>query len=46
MKANIALEKSITDNKYYLVINDSFYIDITEEMFFELAKFLNIEVEE
>lgn len=46
MKANIALEKGITSNKYYLVINDSFYIPINEEIFFETAKFLNIEVVE
>lgn len=46
MKANIALEKSITSNKYYLVINGYFYIQISKNAFFETAKFLNIEVEE
>ena len=46
MKANIALEKSITDDAYYLVINDIYYKTITEEEFYELTKFLNIQLKE
>lgn len=40
MKANISLEKSTTNNKYYLVINDRFYIEIKRKCFYELAAFL------
>ena len=40
MNANISYEISLKDNKYYLVINDSFYINIEKEKFFELADFL------
>lgn len=42
MKANLSLEKSLTNDKYYLVINDSFYIKIKRKCFFELAAFLLI----
>lgn len=42
MKANIAIEHSLTSNKYYLIINDCFYIDISKKNFFELAEFLSI----
>lgn len=46
MKADIGLSKSITSNKYYLVINSYFYLSISKKMFYEIAKFLNIKVEE
>lgn len=45
MKADIGLSKSITSNKYYLVVNGYFYLSISKEMFYETAKFLNIKVE-
>ncbi len=42
MKADISYEISLTSNKYYLVINDKFYITISKKTFFELAEFLAI----
>ena len=42
MKVNIAIEHSLAKKKYYLIINDSFYINISKKMFFELVEFLSI----
>lgn len=44
MKANLSLSKSITDDAWYLVINDTYYHTITEEEFYELAEFLKIKL--
>lgn len=46
MKVNLALEKSCCNNNYYIVINNDFYITVREDIWFELAKFLNIKVGE
>lgn len=44
MKANISLEMGVGTKSYYAVINDKFYIKISKALFFELAEFLNVEV--
>ena len=45
MKVNLALEKSCCNN-HYVVIDDDFYITVREDIWLELAEFLNIKVEE
>ena len=46
MKANIALEQSVTNKKdCYIVINDAFRIKINTDLWHELADFLGIKVE-
>lgn len=46
MKAELALSKSVIGKKsYYLVIEDTFYLKISKEMYYELAKFLNIKAD-
>lgn len=45
MKANIALEKSLTSDRYSVVINDCFYITISDREFYDLAKFLGIKID-
>ena len=40
MKVNLALEKSITSNACYMVINEDLYIEITEQQFNSIAKLL------
>lgn len=42
----IALEKSQTSRNFYLTINDTFYLELIEDTFYELAEFLGIKVKE
>lgn len=42
MKANIGIEKDLTKEKYWIVINDHIYIRIDKLTAVELAKSLNI----
>ena len=46
MKVDLALEKSMFDDNFYVVINDDFYITVREDIWFELAKFLGISLKE
>ena len=46
MRASISLEKSITNNEFYVVINETFYITITEKTFEELAQHLGMSIKE
>lgn len=46
MRADLALEKSITNKGFYLVINKDFYIEITEQQFNNLAAFIGIDIKE
>ena len=41
----IALSVGLTENDYYVVINDIYYIRITEKQFKEFAKALNIKID-
>jgi hypothetical protein len=44
-KVAVHLEKSLSSkNTYYVVLEDTFYIRIKKEIFYELAEFLNINV--
>lgn len=40
MKVEIALEKGITSRKYYVVINDTFYVRISKKLFNSLYDYL------
>jgi hypothetical protein len=42
----IALEKSLTSRNFYLTINDTFYLELIEDTFYELAEFVGINVKE
>ena len=45
MKVDIALSKPVIGKKsYYIVINDTFYVKIKKSLFYELARFLKIDV--
>jgi hypothetical protein len=46
MKVNIALEKSLTSNGYWLVINEDFYIEIKKNQYYAIAEFLGINIGE
>ena len=40
----ISLESSITENKFFMLIDETFCIEIKEKTFYELAEFLSIKV--
>ena len=46
MKVDLALSKSLFEEGYYVVINDEYYICIDKEKWFDLAKYLKINVED
>lgn len=46
MKVDLALSKSLLEEGYHLVINDEYYICIDKEKWFDLAKYLKINVED
>ena len=46
MKANISLEKSLTVKAFWLVINEDFYVEITENQFNGIAELLGINIKE
>lgn len=45
-QVHIALEKSLTSRNFYLTINDTFYLELIEDTFYELAEFVGIKVKE
>ena len=42
MKVKLAIEKSITEEKYWVVINNVIYIQVTKETAYEIAKALKM----
>ena len=46
MTVDLSLEKSITNDSFYIVINDIFYIKIQKQTFNELSNFLSIKTKD
>lgn len=46
MKVDLALEKSLTVKAFWLVINEDFYVEITENQFNGVAELLGINIKE
>ena len=46
MLAKVSLEKTLYVDKYWLVINDDYYIEITKQHYHELATYLGINIGE
>ena len=43
-QVHIALEEGVAEKRYYLILNESFCIEITKQTFYELADFVSIDV--
>lgn len=47
MKVDLTIAKMIIGRKaYYVVINDEFYIKVKKKLFYQLAEYLKIDLEE
>lgn len=44
MKVDFALNRSSNKKNYFLVINDTYYLRISQKNFFDLAEYLKINV--
>ena len=40
MKMDVAVAKMMISKKYYLVLNDEFYIKISRSMYYEVKKYM------